>query len=130
VLIEVYGLRLQVEVVGGDDYPVVAINTGNGWLAENGRPRLQVRLNGRVIHQLLDETDPRWQPVRPWQPMELAPKDGTYIMVRFPAGAGRSYEAICKWQGPEAGDPADWPQGWRHGMMVNADATEWMPIPA
>lgn len=54
-----------------------------------------------------------------WQPIETAPKDGTWVLVR----SGVKRTVIAKWS-------KDW-GGWivQYSAMGISRATHWMPLP-
>jgi hypothetical protein len=43
-----------------EGFPLVSIETGGGFYAENFRPTVEVKLNGMMIHEMFDEDDERW----------------------------------------------------------------------
>lgn len=43
-----------------EGFPLVSIETGGGFYAENFRPTVEVKLSGVVIHEMFDEDDERW----------------------------------------------------------------------
>lgn len=67
-----------------------------------------------------------------WQPIETAPKDGTWVLAYSPDAAGGDYPPvfIVQWR-----DDDDYPDGgawWLDhdaGFPVDADPSHWMPLP-
>lgn len=43
-----------------DGFPIVSIDTGGGFYAENHRPTVEVKLNDIQIHDMFDNEDERW----------------------------------------------------------------------
>jgi hypothetical protein len=66
-----------------------------------------------------------------WQPIESAPKDGTHVLLWFPAGywATEVHVAIGLW---DSGEDEGWYAGDEsHSMTAHgAPPTYWMPLPA
>jgi len=65
-----------------------------------------------------------------WQPIETAPKDGTYILVAGPSGYYSTplRVEVCKWNNANHKD------NWRNHSNDwftdgGEDATHWMPLP-
>lgn len=57
-----------------------------------------------------------------WQPIETAPKDGTWILAVRSEGRP-SHQTIVRW------DHVDWPDNWSDGEYTFCP-THWMPLPA
>ena len=67
-----------------------------------------------------------------WQPIETAPKDGTWILV-FEPSRYPPHHHVVQWGPPEWGD---WPDTWvtmalgpNPDTYDAEDATHWMPLP-
>lgn len=59
-----------------------------------------------------------------WQPMETAPKDGTWILLRVPE-LGISPIAV-RWEDGGDGEPAGWSVEHRGSLLLSAP-TGWAP---
>lgn len=57
--LEANGITIELEF-DGDGFPLISIDTGGGFYAENYRPTVEVKLNDVEIHDMFDEEDTRW----------------------------------------------------------------------
>lgn len=57
--LEANGITIELEF-DGDGFPLINIDTGGGYYAENQRPTVEVKLNDVMIHDMFDEDDERW----------------------------------------------------------------------
>jgi Protein of unknown function (DUF551) len=63
----------------------------------------------------------------PWQPIDTAPKDGTWVLV-WETGINTKYSPceVARWY--EEGSLFE--AGWRNSVKKLIYATRWMPLPA
>jgi hypothetical protein len=68
-----------------------------------------------------------------WQPIETAPKDGTFVDLWFPENGSHIVSrriASCRWKEDLPGGPAWFAQSGGGGWNMGRKATHWMPLPS
>ena len=67
--------------------------------------------------------------VSPWQPIETAPRDGTFLILAYYCQRSAGGFEIGAWQTPPDGRPSGWYTSGFRSLEAWLDPTHWMPLP-